>query len=119
VQLVFGPWRDDVVLVAQSPVEVTEDIILGGVQPDRQVRAHAITASRDTAARKIVAQVALYSCFHYRIVLGDEPLIEPSIVQSGHVFDPVSRQIRALTRDPLKARPLPMALEADSDEKPI
>ena len=55
----------------------------------------------------MVAQVTLFFHFHYRIVLADGGfLVPPTMIDSGHLFNPVSGKIVELTRDPARGRRL-------------
>jgi hypothetical protein len=100
----YGDWP------ITSPVQVSTESILAGVPADGQVMVHTLTVSVDRGTNTIQAQVSLFSWLQYRIVLGENFIVAPSVVESGHVFDPFNRQIVALTRNRALAREsLPLA----------
>jgi hypothetical protein len=94
---------------ARNPVALSTDRILGGLAPDVQVVGHIITASWDGAAHRVLAQVSLFDWVQYRVTLSTSTfLVPPVFVESGHIFNPYSKQIAELTRDPRRAMPFPL-----------
>jgi hypothetical protein len=82
-----------------EPVAISQDSILGGVTEDQQVLVHTVTASWQHASQQVLGQVSLFSWMQYRVTLAAEPfLVPPVCIDSGHVFDPFSRQILLLSR---------------------
>jgi hypothetical protein len=94
-----------------NPVSLFQASILGGVPEDRQLLAHVVTVAWDGSTERVVAQISLFSWVQYRVVLtADAFAIAPLCIDSGHLFDPLNRQVRPLSRwiSPANAAPVPM-----------
>jgi hypothetical protein len=95
--------RDDI--ATQNPVSLSEGEFLAGLPADRAPLAHGVGVSWHRG--QVVGQVTLFFQFHYRIVLADGGfLFPPFIVDKGHLFDPINRQILEVTSDPTRGRPI-------------
>jgi hypothetical protein len=88
-----------------APVTLTSSDFLAGLPADRAPVVHGIGVSwRDGQA---VGQVTLFFRFHYRVVLADGGfVVPPTVINQGHLFDPINHQIVELTSDPRRGRPI-------------
>ncbi len=83
----------------RSPVSILQESILGDVPADRQLLVHTLTCAWEAPESKVVAQVSLFSWVQYRVVLADSAfLVPPLCIDSGHIFDPMNRQIVPVSR---------------------
>jgi HNH endonuclease len=100
---------------AVNPVKVSNDRILGELAPDVQIVGHVITTRWDGDAHQVVAQVSLFDWVQYQVTLSTSRfLFPPFIVDSGHLFNPHSKQIAELTRDRSRAMPIPLVSKEGS-----
>jgi hypothetical protein len=93
-----------------KPVSIVQKPIVGGISAEKQILAHVITTSWDSASHRTVAQVSLFEWVQYEVVLSsDKFVLPPWFVDSGHAFNPAAKQIVPLTRDPrLAEKDLPL-----------
>jgi hypothetical protein len=88
-----------------TPVTVADGDILAGLPADRAPLAHCLVVSWQGG--QVVGQVQLFFRFRYRIVLADGGFVfAPTVIDKGHLFDPINRQIVGLTSDPRRGKPI-------------
>lgn len=101
---------------AVNPVAVSQDRIpLAGLTQDVQILGHIITARWDEDAHQVVSQVSLFDWMQYQVTLSTARfLFPPSVVDAGLLFNPHTRQIGELTRDPSRGVPIPTVSKDES-----
>jgi hypothetical protein len=107
----YGDWPPE------SPVSLSDEPIVAGVPPERQLLVHAIALTWDVHTRVIRAQLSLLSVRQYQLAVAHEFLIPPASVECGHAFDPSGHRIMPLGRVRTLAdlRPPPMAATPEDD----
>lgn len=105
--------------LGENAVDLRQGQPLAQAPLEHQVLAHVLTVRWDGKCQRVIGQVSLFGWVQYEVSLSSGPFaISPTCVASGHVFNPFTLEIAQLTRDPNRARPLPLVPREDVLTKP-
>lgn len=92
-------------ILGADPVTLSSQPLVAGTTAEQAPCAHAVAVEHKNGL--ILGHVTLFFRFRYHVVLADGGfLVEPTIVNRGHIFNVDSLEILELTSDPARGHPL-------------